>query len=681
MKVLYWASPTQPDDVVTIQGLSRDIPGLEIETASSTTEALTLIGGVGGFDFLLISPALTPQEKLSAIATLRKSGTPISIVPIVIQSHPDASAAMAVGAGDVLLLAGTFGTPLEKLMRLSPRLRLAARQPDPPLTADAGARTRFDAMRRDLQARLDAQYHAALEGQLTTARSALEQARRHDAAEERIWVDVCQRFENERAAQHERFAATRRDLEWLLTETKAVKTDYSALYAELSAVLEALAQACTAFAAQRKVRDELCARLETELATERERFDAICRDLEQAKADLAQVTETHRTDSAAWETNREQLEQRVRQADLISAETQTTLSEERARAAARHERLMACSPLAHGVMTLDGRLVRCNDRLAKMFGYADAGDALERTARSPFPPTAGRHELDARLLAEGQIAHVESYLSRADGQTIRVVESAMVVSGGPGDEPSVERIFADMSTRSEIEEQHRHARRLEEVGKLAVAVTTQVEALVCAIDACATEWSAAQTPQDPSRTPAEMIAELSGRADALLRQLLTFSRQQVRQPGPVDLNAGVSRAESMLVRLVGPHIELKLELGTARMIALDWHDLEQILGALVISAREHLPFGGRLVVRTGLATREPAAPGRDSGDRGGPKLVIAVVASGYGVRAVQPTETLESVVRRCGGTVEVESDAGQRVALRVYLPDCLQPAPAFDQAV
>jgi hypothetical protein len=675
--VLYWASPAQQNDVTTLQRLSREIPELEIETASNASDALTLMDAVGGFDFLFISPTLTHQEKLSAIATLRKSGTPVSIVPIVIQSQPDASTPMGAGAGDVLLLAGTFGTPLEKLARLSPRLRLAVRQVDPPSGPDAArrietsvdksestdranverrseipgqwaeqhadARARFEATRHDLQARLDAQYHAALECQLATAQAALEQARRHDAGEERVWREMCRRFESERAVQRDRFAATRRDLESLLIQTKAVKTDYSALHAELAVVREALAQACVALAAERKVHDEACERIERELAGERERFVATRQDLESRLDEAKELSAEH-----------SRLRDQLAMAEAALEEARRQHAVERSvwdEARVRYE-----SEQADGREQLEATR-RELDSLRN-----EAGAIADQRSRAEADLEQARNDL-AQVTA----------IHRAEGAAWETLREQLEQRAHQADLMSAE-------TQATLADQRRHTQRLEEVGKLAVAVTAKVEALVCSIDACATEWSAAQTPQDPNRTSAETIVELSTSARALLRQLLTFSRQQVRQPSPVDLNEGVRRAESMLIRLVGPHIELKMELGTARMIALDCHDLEQILGALVISARERLPFGGRLVVRTGLASREPAALGRGSDERGGPKLVVAVVASGYGMQAVQPKDTLESVVRRCGGTVEVDSDPGQRVALRVYLPDWMQSAPTADIA-
>jgi len=106
----------------------------------------------------------------------------------------------------------------------------------------------------------------------------------------------------------------------------------------------------------------------------------------------------------------------------------------------------------------------------------------------------------------------------------------------------------------------------------------------------------------PRCCDAEEIIQAAGRAVALTRQLLAFSRKQVLLPTRVDVNELVANLSTMLERLLGEHIELTTALDPTRpVVRADAGQIEQALINLVVNARDAMPAGGRITIATATA--------------------------------------------------------------------------------
>ncbi len=336
---------------------------------------------------------------------------------------------------------------------------------------------------------------------------------------------------------------------------------------------------------------------------------------------------------------------------------------------AGRDRLARSHLFGYALTSLDGRLLRCNETFAQLFGYRDMRDALSRTAGVAFPALAGRDVLDAQLALERQIPHFESCLERVDGTPLNVVESAAIVAtpadlDGAEDEDVIERVVVDMSGSLALEGRLRQAQRLEEVGTLATAMAPDITALLTSIDEIGAQVAGDLREGDPLHVRAAKIRARAARAADLMRQLLAFSRRQVQAPAPVDLNDAVNRAEPVLARLSGAHVDFDIRLGKADGVAAGEDDLEQLLTTLVVSGRDLLPVGGSLVLETKRLDFDPGA--RDAHTRMGLGVVLSVTASGYGVQPVQQALGVELIARRCGGDFRVSGEPGRRAILEVY---------------
>jgi CheY-like chemotaxis protein len=192
-------------------------------------------------------------------------------------------------------------------------------------------------------------------------------------------------------------------------------------------------------------------------------------------------------------------------------------------------------------------------------------------------------------------------------------------------------------------------------------------------------------PRHPLREPIETIAESTERAAALTRQLLTFSRRQRLELKALSLNDLLANLEKMLRRFIAEDIELVFDLDPATPpIRADAGQIEQVVTNLLLNARDAMPDGGRIVVRTAAreAPSEAAGPSRpgfaeltvaDTGTGMAPEILSRVFepffttkpqgkGTGLGLSIVY------GIVRQTGGTIDVRSEPGRGATFEIRFP-------------
>ncbi|HUQ03009.1 MAG TPA: hypothetical protein VM261_10960, partial [Kofleriaceae bacterium] len=200
------------------------------------------------------------------------------------------------------------------------------------------------------------------------------------------------------------------------------------------------------------------------------------------------------------------------------------------------------------------------------------------------------------------------------------------------------RAAAEEATRRLMEERLVQSRRLETVGRLAAGVAHDFNNVLTVVFA---EVSRLQRGDDKAKASAGNIKEAAEHAAALTRQLMSFGRQQVRRPERLDLAMVTTQLERLLGKFVGDHIEFAIEPGDGVPAVLaDRTEIEQVLLNLVTNARDAMPDGGSLTVRTGVAP-----PG-----------------TGLGLATVQ------AIAGNSRGAVLVDSEPGQGATFTVVLP-------------
>ncbi len=171
----------------------------------------------------------------------------------------------------------------------------------------------------------------------------------------------------------------------------------------------------------------------------------------------------------------------------------------------------------------------------------------------------------------------------------------------------VDGIEVDVTERVVLEEQFRHAQKMEAVGQLAGGVAHDFNNILTAVLGYADLLLGRMPKADPSRPAVEEIRKGGERAAALTRQLLAFSRRAATQPRVVDLNSAIRNLEEMVRRLVADNIRFDLGLSESiGRVRVDPAQLEQVIVNLVVNARDAMPQGGVITIRTDRMVLDPA---------------------------------------------------------------------------
>jgi len=232
----------------------------------------------------------------------------------------------------------------------------------------------------------------------------------------------------------------------------------------------------------------------------------------------------------------------------------------------------------------------------------------------------------------------------------------------------------DTTRRHELEEQLLHSQRMEATGRLAGGIAHDFNNLLTVIMSYSELGRFALEPSHPSFEALEQINVAAQRAAALTRQLLIFARKEVVDPKVIDLNRLVENVAKLLHRVVGEDVILSIELfpGSAPVL-MDPVQCEQLLMNLAVNARDAMPSGGSLGIRTAI---EPGVVHVHVHDTG------LGMSESVQVRAFEPFFTTKdpskgtglglstclAIVRNAGGTIAIESELGRGTTFHVTLP-------------
>jgi nitrogen-specific signal transduction histidine kinase/ActR/RegA family two-component response regulator len=248
-----------------------------------------------------------------------------------------------------------------------------------------------------------------------------------------------------------------------------------------------------------------------------------------------------------------------------------------------------------------------------------------------------------------------------------------------------------------LEQQLQHAQKMEAIGRLAGGVAHDFNNLLTAIGGYAELARDASANQDSPAEDIEEILKATRKAASLTQQLLAFSRRQDHQPQRLDLNDIIDQAEKMLRRMIGEDVELDVQLSPdLQFVEIDPGHVDQLLLNLAVNARDAMPEGGRLTIRTdNVRLSEPFCRSRE-GFEPGDYVLIEVTDTGVGMddetreRIFDPFFTTKEVgkgtglglstvyglVRQSRGAVDVVSSPGHGATFLIYLPATTDPASA-----
>ncbi len=348
-------------------------------------------------------------------------------------------------------------------------------------------------------------------------------------------------------------------------------------------------------------------------------------------------------------------------------------------------------------MTLVGRVLECNDALARIFGYASRDELVDRDIAVLYPDAHERRTFFDALLKTRGLANYEMRGERKGGGAVWTFQNASLLADEGAGEVIVEGTVADITERRLLEEQLRQSQKMEGIGQLAGGIAHDFNNLLTTVLGYSDMALSQLSPEDPIRPEIDEIRKAGVRASNLTRQLLAFSRKQVFEPRVIDLNALIADSSRMLGRLIGENIRLVTRLDPALgSIRADPGQVEQVIVNLVVNARDAMPGGGTLTIRTENVEVNGGSSRRHFGIAAGHYVLIAVADTGVGIdpetqkRIFEPffttkekphgtglgLATVYGIVSQSGGQIFVASQLDRGSIFSIYLPRAAEPLSA-----
>jgi two-component system cell cycle sensor histidine kinase/response regulator CckA len=348
--------------------------------------------------------------------------------------------------------------------------------------------------------------------------------------------------------------------------------------------------------------------------------------------------------------------------------------------------------------SLEGHFLDVNPALIGMLGYNSALEVLSLDPQQDvFVDPAEYTRLVDEFRNTGRMDGFEVRWKRKDAAIITVRISGRAVAGG--DEPSnvLEAIAEDITERRVLEDQFRQAQKMEAVGRLAGGIAHDFNNLLMVISGYTEVLLDQITLGHPLHSKAEAIQQASDRATTLTRQLLAFSRKQLLELKVIDVNAIVADMERLLRPLIGEDIELTTSLApSVGCTRADAGQLEQVIMNLVVNAKDAMPSGGKICIRTASVTLDDSYRPENTFIKNGPYVMIAVSDNGQGMdretqaRIFEPffttkekgkgtglgLSTVYGIIKQSGGYVFVQSEINRGTVFTIYFPRVDEPSEA-----
>lgn len=248
----------------------------------------------------------------------------------------------------------------------------------------------------------------------------------------------------------------------------------------------------------------------------------------------------------------------------------------------------------------------------------------------------------------------------------------------------------DLTERSNLEEQLRQAQKLEAVGQLTAGIAHDFNNLLTAISISAEMIKFVLPGNDPQLKKVDRILDAGQLAANLINQLMIFSKSQILEPKPLNLNEIVDHISKLLTRVIGEHIQFVfLPSRDLWPIKVDRTQIEQIVVNLAVNSRDAMVDGGILTIQTNNIFLDDTASSGGLFEVGpGEYVLLTISDTGVGMsdkvkeKIFEPffttkelgrgtglgLATVYSIVKDIGGDIRVQSEVGQGTIFKIYIP-------------
>ncbi|WP_342641966.1 cell cycle histidine kinase CckA [Rhodoligotrophos ferricapiens] len=298
----------------------------------------------------------------------------------------------------------------------------------------------------------------------------------------------------------------------------------------------------------------------------------------------------------------------------------------------------------------------------------EAAFATARTGRAPVAP------LDV-MLTETPSRTAQLFVSRVEEIS--------------NNSPSLILYAVDTTEHRALELQFAQSQKMQAIGQLAGGIAHDFNNVLTAIIGFSDLLLARHRPTDPSFKDIMNIKQNANRAANLVRQLLAFSRRQTLRPEVLSLTDVLSDLGNLLGRLLGEKIELRMIHGRdLGLVKVDVNQFEQVVMNLAVNARDAMPDGGSLTIRTANVTITDTSVNKPDVMPAGDYVLCEVIDTGTGMsrevleKIYEPffstkevgkgtglgLSTVYGIVKQTGGFIFCDSELGRGTTFRIYLP-------------
>jgi two-component system cell cycle sensor histidine kinase/response regulator CckA len=369
----------------------------------------------------------------------------------------------------------------------------------------------------------------------------------------------------------------------------------------------------------------------------------------------------------------------------------------------RFMRFFHNTPLAIATVDKTGRIARTNALAARLFHGVLKGEAAGRSIFNVVGPGDDRAALEAAIGkaagGQGDIAPIDGALAGDGDRWVRFYVTP--VEDAERDREAAIVYALETTEQRSLQQQIAQSQKMDMIGQLAGGIAHDFNNVLSAVMMATDFLLNAHKPTDPSFQDIMQIKQNANRAASLVRQLLAFSRRQTLRPQVLDLGEALNDLSMLLRRLLGEKVTLDVVHGRELWpVKADLSQFEQVVVNLAVNARDAMPNGGRLTVKTANVATEEARRFGYPGMPAAEYVLVEVTDTGTGIppeimdKIFEPffstkevgkgtglgLSTVYGIVKQTGGFVYPESEVGKGTTFRIFLPRHVPVAEETSQA-
>lgn len=338
----------------------------------------------------------------------------------------------------------------------------------------------------------------------------------------------------------------------------------------------------------------------------------------------------------------------------------------------------------------EGYFIDINQAGVELLGYSSKEEAMQiDITTSLYLNPINRKKLADALENYGFVKDFETVFIKKNGDLINVLLTSTNVRDDTGKTVMYRGIIRDITEQKKLEQQLLHAQKMEAIGQLAGGIAHDFNNIMTAIIGYGSIIQRKLDADDPLYAYVDPLLASAEKAANLTQSLLTFSRKQVMNPRPIDLNSIISGLQKLMSRLISEEIELKISLSSEHLtIFADKGQIEQVLMNLVANARDAMPDGGVLTINTDSEFLDNVFIRTHGYGKQGEYVVFSVSDTGIGMdektrlKVFEPFFTTKEIgkgtglglsmvygiIKQHNGYINLYSEPGKGTIFKIYIP-------------